>query len=57
MPPTGNAGLDELLRLLAGIFVHSSIILGALGLVSGVALTALTLRRRLPRRPRDIPSP
>lgn len=57
MPPTGNAGLDELVRLLAGIFVQSSVILGVLGLVSGIVLTALTLRRRLPRRPRDLPSP
>lgn len=44
------------LNLLIGIFIQSSLILGGLGLVSGIVLTAIALRRRLPRRPRDIPT-
>lgn len=54
MPPQGPQDA-AFLNLLIGIFVQSSIILGGLGLISGIVLTAIALRRR-PRRPRDIPS-
>jgi hypothetical protein len=57
VPPTGNAGLDELLRLVTGVFVQSSLILGVLGLVSGIVLTALTLRRRHQFGARMTPAP
>lgn len=57
MPPQGQQDITAIIDLLVGIFVQSSLILGGLGFVAGVLLTVITVRRRMTRRPRDIPSP